>query len=85
MLHPEQKVLPFATARTLPLQGRSDRIYLVPAAEMECYRRDAVGLGCRCVWQGGEAYEVLQTGTGTMQTRVVTRCSSALAGQELGR
>src|SRR5215813_14009822 len=37
------------------------------------------GLGCRV------AYDVLQTGTGTAHSKVVTRCKSALTGQELGR
>src|SRR2546423_369980 len=31
------------------------------------------------------AYDVLQTGAGTAHSRVVTRCTSALTGQALGR
>jgi hypothetical protein len=35
--------------------------------------------------EGIAAYDVLQTGSGTAQSKVVTRCNSALTGQELGR
>ena len=39
----------------------------------------ARGRGCLA------AYDVLQTGSGTAHSRVVTRCNSALTGQELGK
>jgi hypothetical protein len=73
-------------ARTSPSQGYGDRHDLPLRLRLK-HGSAAPGDPEAAVRGRGRlaAYDVLQTGSGTAHSRVVTRCNSALTGQERGK